>query len=99
MIVIKFRILESSVGFFLITLTLHLNVNRLSAGAPQSTEFLAGPFRNSFVSPDEESRVTEPNRWVKKQSLFTKLQDHVSLQYLLRAMLSSSVSLKLSISL
>lgn len=47
-----------------------------------------------------ENRLeTEPNRRVKKQSLFTKLQGHISPQYLLRAMLSSSVSLKLSISL
>ena len=59
------------------------------------------PSKNLAYSFDNiENRLeTEPNRWVKKQSLFTKLQDHVSLQYLLRAMLSSSVSLKLSISL
>ena len=59
------------------------------------------PSKNLAYSFDNiENRLeTEPNRWVKKQSLFTKLQDHVSPQYLLSAMLSSSVSLKLSISL
>ena len=59
------------------------------------------PSKNLAYSFDNiENRLeSEPDRWVKKQSLFTKLQDHVSLQYLLRAMLSSSVSLKLSISL
>ena len=59
------------------------------------------PSENLTYSLDniENWLETEHNKRVKKQSLFTKLQGHISLQYLLRAMLSSSVSLKLSISL